>query len=73
MGVVNRRNAMLGWFVWQMGKRLAKRKARDAVPAFDTDTKRPNRPAIVSLLAAAGGALLFWRWWKSEDSPEPFE
>ena len=26
--MLNRRNAALGWFVWQLGKRMAKRKAR---------------------------------------------
>jgi hypothetical protein len=61
MGVVNRRNAVLGWTVWQAGKRVAKRKAKDAVPGRVDDTMRPNKGAIVSGLAAAGGALWFWR------------
>jgi hypothetical protein len=53
----NRRYAALGWLVWTVGKRLGKRKARQAVPAIDPETKRPNRPAIVSALAALGGVL----------------
>jgi hypothetical protein len=57
MGIFNRRYAMLGWLVWTVGKRLGKRKARQAVPAIDPETKRPNRPAIVSALGALGGAL----------------
>ena len=28
MGIVNRRNAVLGWSVWTVGKRIAKRKAK---------------------------------------------
>ena len=57
MGVFNRRNAMIGWLVWTVGKRIGKRKAKQAVPSIDSETKRPNRPAIVSALAALGGAL----------------
>ncbi len=61
MGIVNRRNAVLGWTVWNVGKRVAKRKARSAVPSVDPETKRPNKPALVSALAVVGGALMFWR------------
>lgn len=62
MGIVNRRNAVLGWAVWNVGKRVAKKKARGAVPNVDTETKRPNAAAtILATLAALGGALMFWR------------
>jgi len=33
MSIVNRRNAVLGWGVWQIGKRLGKRKIRNAPTA----------------------------------------
>lgn len=59
MGIVNRRNAVLGWGVWKIGKRFAKRKAKGATPSVEGG--RPNK----SLLAVAGasviGALTFWR------------
>ena len=71
MAIVNRRNAVLGWTVWQVGKRVAKRKAKDAVPAVDAETKRPNKPAIIAALAAVGGALMFWRKKSSDESPPP--
>ena len=61
MGIVNKRNAVLGWTAWKLGKRAAKKKAKAAVPGIDEDTKRPNKPAIVSAVAAIGGALWFWR------------
>lgn len=61
MAILNKRNAVLGWSVWQVSKRVAKRKAKQAVPGRVEDTKRPNRGAIVSALAAVGGALWFWR------------
>ena len=72
MGILNKRNAMLGWVVWQAGKRIAKRKAKGAVPAIDRESKRPNRPAmLLGALAAIGGALLFWRR-RSPDDDESF-
>jgi hypothetical protein len=67
MGIVNRRNAVLGWTVWQVGKRVAKRKAMDAVPAVDSETKRPNKSAIIAVLAMFGALLMFWRKKDSDD------
>ena len=32
MGVVNRRNALLGWVVWSTTKRMAKQKAKCLSP-----------------------------------------
>jgi hypothetical protein len=66
MGILNKRNAVIGWTVWQVGKRFAKRKAKEAVPGRADDTMRPNKPAIVSALAALGGALWFWRRKRTE-------
>lgn len=72
MGIVNRRNAVLGWTVWQVGKRAAKKKAKAAVPTVDRETRKPNKPAIVAALATVGAALMFWRK-KSSDGPTPTE
>jgi hypothetical protein len=70
MGIMNRRNAMLGWATWQVGKRVAKKKAKAIVPGTVEDSRRPNVSAIVSLVAAVGGALWFWRSRDSgDDSP----
>jgi hypothetical protein len=70
MGIVNRRNAVLGWTVWQVGKRVAKKKAKAAVPSVHSETKRPNKSAIVAAVAALGGVLMFWRK-KSSDGETP--
>jgi hypothetical protein len=67
MAIVNKRNAILGWSVWQVSKRAAKRKAKQAAPGRVDDTRRPNKGAIVSALAAAGGALWFWRRRRGDD------
>ena len=68
MSILNRRNAMLGWLTWLMTKRALKKKAKDAVPGVVEGSKRPNKGAIVSALAAVGGALWFWRRKSSDDS-----
>jgi LPXTG-motif cell wall-anchored protein len=67
MGIINRRNAIFGWSVWQIAKRVGKKKARDAVPGTG-DHAGMNKSAIASMLAAVGGALWFWRK-KSDDTP----
>jgi hypothetical protein len=72
VGIVNRRNAVLGWVAWQVGKRFARRKAKAAVPAIDAESKRPNKPAIVSAVAALGGAFWFWRKRKGDTDAESF-
>ena len=60
MGIVNRRNAVLGWGVWKLGKRAAKRKAKNAAPSVEGG--RPNKP-LLGMVSLAGlmGALTFWK------------
>ncbi|HEY6961925.1 MAG TPA: hypothetical protein VI408_08575 [Gaiellaceae bacterium] len=69
MGVFNRRNAALGWVAWAVGKRVMKKKAKDAVPAIDPETKKPNKSAIALLIASAVGVATFWRKRSGDDTP----
>jgi hypothetical protein len=55
MGIVNRRNAVIGWLALKIGKRAAKRKAQVALSG------RRRGGAAAGALGALGGALLFWR------------
>ena len=71
MGVFNRRNAAVGWLTWVVGKRVLKKKAKDAVPSIDPQSKKPNKSAIALLVAGAAGALTFWRKRSGDDSPTP--
>ena len=57
--IINKRNAVIGWLTWTVGKRVAKRKARQAVPAVEGG--KPNKPAIAAGLAGFMGILMFWR------------
>ena len=57
MGIVNKRNAVVGWIVLKLGKRAAKKKAQSAVPGPRTGIAAGAFAAV----AAASGALLFWR------------
>ena len=61
MGVFNRRNAAVGWLTWTVGKRVLKKKAKDAVPSIDSETKKPNRSALALAIAGVVGAATFWK------------
>jgi hypothetical protein len=61
MSIFNRRNAFLGWLTWLGAKHVMKEKAKQAVPGKVEGTRRPNKGAIVAVLAAVGGVLFFWR------------
>jgi len=69
MSIVNRRNAVLGWLTWVTAKRVLRKKAEDAVPGTVEGSKRPNKGAIISGLAALGGVLWFWRRKSSDETP----
>jgi hypothetical protein len=68
--MLNKRNAVLGWTAWQVGKRVLKRKAKSAMPRRADETTRPKKGALAALLAAAGGALLFWRSRRGDDESQ---
>jgi len=59
MGVFNRRNAVTGWAVWQVGKRVAKRKLRRQPPPPPTLLQRlqSSPKAIAAFFVAAGAGL----------------
>jgi len=57
--ILNKRNAVIGWLTWTIGKRVAKRKARQAGPAVEGG--RRNKPAIAAAAAGLAGGLMFWR------------
>jgi hypothetical protein len=61
MAVFNRRNAAVGWLALFVGKRVVKRKAKQAVPTIDAESKRPNKSAVALLIASAVGVATFWR------------
>jgi hypothetical protein len=65
VGVVNRRNAVLGWGIWTIGKRIAKRKAKSATPTVESG--RPNKSLLALTIAGAVGALTFWRKLRDSD------
>jgi hypothetical protein len=55
MGIVNRRNAVIGWLVVKLGKRAARKKAQDVAPTARTGG------AVAGALAALGGLLMLKR------------
>jgi hypothetical protein len=61
MGVINRRNAVVGWVVIAVTKSTLKRKAKEVVPTVDSETKRPNKSAIALVVATTAGLVAFVR------------
>ncbi len=57
MGIVNKRNAIVGWLTLKVGKRVVRKKAQQAAASGT----RAGRGAKTGALAAAGGVLLFLR------------
>ena len=57
MAFFNRRNALLGWAVWKLGKRTAKKKAKEVVP----EGRSKGSAALAAGVAAFFGVLAFWR------------
>jgi hypothetical protein len=66
VSIVNRRNAVVGWLVWMVGKDYAKRKAKSAVPTVEGG--RPNKSLWAVAIAGLVGALTFWRAHRESDS-----
>jgi len=71
MSIFNRRNAFLGWLAWLGAKTALKRKARQAVPGTVEGSKKPNKGAIATAVAAMVGVLWFWRKKSSSDELPP--
>lgn len=71
MSIFNKRNAVTGWLTWIVAKRVLKKKAKDALPGTVEGSKRPNKGAIATAVAALVGALLFWRKKSSDDEHPP--
>jgi len=59
VSIVNRRNAVLGWAVWNVAKRVGKKKAREAAPSVEDG--KPNKSLIAVSAASLMGVLTFWR------------
>jgi hypothetical protein len=75
--MLNKRRAMIGWLVYTAArpilKRAMKSKAKGAVPGTRAGSRAPNNAAILAMLAALVGGLMFWRSRKSDEDVEPSE
>ena len=63
MGLFNRRYAALGWIVWRIAKRYARKRAKNVVPGTGGGgkSKKAGMLTLGGLAAAVAGALWFWR------------
>jgi hypothetical protein len=60
MGIFNKRNALLGWLAWKVGKGAAKKKAKSAVPGKSQSSGK-GKPALLAGIAAALGSVVWLR------------
>jgi hypothetical protein len=62
MSILTRRNAVIGWVTWSVGKRVVAKKAKGALPSGGSDgSKRKSVVKLGAVLVAAAGAAAFWR------------
>jgi hypothetical protein len=73
MSMVNRRNALMGWAVWTVGKQVMKQKAKSAVASDEQGGARRSRVmlALGAVAAATATTLFFWR--RKGDAEDPAE
>jgi hypothetical protein len=72
MSILNRRNALMGWAVWTVGKQVMKQKAKSAVTPEPGSRRNRAMLALGAVAAAAVTTLFFWRRHENgEDAGEP--
>jgi hypothetical protein len=69
MGIVNTRNALVGWLTVKLGKRVVKKKAKGAL-AGGTEGRRKIPVLSAAATALAGAAWVFRRRRRSEGKPK---
>ena len=72
MGIVNRRNAVLGWAVWKIAQNVAKTKAKRAVPKGAGGRPRWAKRAAalaVGFAATTGAAIAVRKALSNDDAP----
>jgi len=69
VSVINRRNAVMGYFAWVGAKTLLKGKARRAVPSIDMEARRANKSAIALAVVSVLGVAAFWKHRSGSDTP----
>jgi hypothetical protein len=70
MKIVNKRNAMLGWLAWKVGKGMARKKAKGVLPGRSQPSGK-KKPAILAGLAAGIGGLAFLKRKRKGSEAEP--
>jgi hypothetical protein len=58
MGILNKRNAVLGWAAWKVGKGMFRKKAKGVIPRRSHGSGK-KKPAIFAGIAAGLGGLAF--------------
>ena len=70
MSITNRRNALLGWAAWQIGKRVVRSKLSSARPGRRGGSRRSKLAALVPAALALAAGIWFWRRQGGGEPPE---
>ena len=69
MKIVNKRNAVFGWFAWKVGKGMFRKKAKGVLPGRSQGSGK-RKPAIFAGVAAALGGLAILKRKRKGGEPE---
>jgi hypothetical protein len=72
MKILTKRNALLGWVTWKVGKNVAKKKAKGVV-AGKSQASSKKKPAIFAGVAAALGGLAILKRKRKSGEEHPTE
>ncbi|HEX9417062.1 MAG TPA: hypothetical protein VF895_10195 [Gaiellaceae bacterium] len=70
MGIVNKRNAVLGWAAWKVGKGMFRKKAKGVLPGKSQHSSKRKPAMFAGLIAAVGGAAWLKRKRKGGEQSE---
>jgi hypothetical protein len=59
--IFNRRNAVLGWVAWIVAKRQLRKKAKEAVPFAEEESRRGRLASLGLGILTAVGIVYLWR------------
>jgi hypothetical protein len=73
MKILTKRNAVLGWLTWKVGKGVAKKKAKGVVPGKSQGASGKRKAGVFAGIAAAVGGLAILKKKRKGGGAEPSE
>ncbi len=73
MKILTKRNAVLGWLTWKVGKGVAKKKAKGVVPGKSQGSGKRKAGVFAGIAAAVGGLAILKKLKRKGGGAEPSE